>query len=71
MPLYRYVCQACATTTEVRATVAAYSQGLQPRCPACESDKLIRTFTPVGLMKGGTRGGPACGPNAGPGCCGG
>jgi putative FmdB family regulatory protein len=71
MPTYDYVCQDCGAPFEVRASMAEYSQGLEPRCPHCGSRKAIRTFTSVSVFTGRRAGGSgACGPAAGPGCCG-
>jgi len=72
MPEYGYVCQGCGKPFEVRASMAAYSKGLVVRCPHCQSRKVIRAFTPVGVLTGSKRQiGANLGSCSGPGCCGG
>ncbi len=73
MPAYDSVCQDCGHSFEVRSSITEYSKGLKPRCPRCESDRAIRTFTGVQMLtsRGGGRDSfSGCGPAAGPGCCG-
>ena len=73
MPSYDYLCQDCGHAFEVRSSIGDYSKGLKPRCPRCDSDHAIRTFTNIQVLTsrtGAARGLGACGPAAGPGCCG-
>jgi putative FmdB family regulatory protein len=50
MPRYDYVCNECDTPFEVRASMAAYSEGLTPSCPNCGSQDTDRTFTAVNVL---------------------
>lgn len=72
MPTYEYVCQDCGHPFEIHSSISDYAKGLRPRCPHCQSDRAIRTFTGVQMLtsRGSGRGAGGCGPAAGPGCCG-
>lgn len=65
MPAYDYVCQDCGATFEVRASMAAYAEGLSPRCKQCGSEHVARSFSAVSVLtgSGGTGSAPACGPS--------
>ena len=68
-----YVCEDCGEAFEIRASISAYSEGLNPTCTACESTKVARTFESVTVLtssRSGTASGSSC-PSSGrcpPGC---
>ncbi|UCF40938.1 MAG: zinc ribbon domain-containing protein [Gemmatimonadota bacterium] len=65
MPAYDYVCQDCGETFEIRASMAAYSEGLSPRCQRCGSEHVARSFSAVSFLSGSGGAGraAACGPS--------
>ena len=65
MPAYEYVCQDCGERFEVRASMAAYSEGLSPRCKHCGSEHVARSFSAVSVVtgSGGAGGATGCGPS--------
>lgn len=69
MPEYGYVCQRCGNPFEVHASMEGYSKGLAVRCPHCQSRKVIRAFTPIGVLTGRRREVATPGICAGAGCC--
>lgn len=66
MPAYDYICEECGTPFEIRASMSAYSQGLNPQCPKCGSHNVVRKFGAVNVLtrsSGGTSPSGACGPS--------
>jgi putative FmdB family regulatory protein len=65
VPAYDYVCQDCRETFEIRASMAAYSDGLSPRCKECGSEHVARSFSVVSVVtgSGGTASAVGCGPS--------
>ncbi len=57
MPTYDYKCQDCGKAFNVRASIAAYSEGLNAECPECGSDNPVRVFSGVNVLTGSVRGG--------------
>lgn len=39
--------------------MSAYSEGLSPRCPSCDSSRVERSFTAVNVLTGSARAGSA------------
>lgn len=64
MPRYEFECQACHKPFELQATFAEYSAQMSERkivCPACESNKVIRVFSPPGIRSASSsRSGGCC-----------
>jgi putative FmdB family regulatory protein len=52
VPTYDYRCQDCGKPFDVRASMAAYSEGLTPRCPDCGSENAVRGFSAVNVLTG-------------------
>jgi len=50
VPTYDYVCEDCGEAFEIRASIAAYSEGLNATCSACESGNVMRTFEAVTVL---------------------
>jgi putative FmdB family regulatory protein len=65
VPAYDYVCQDCGETFEIRASIAAYSEGLSPRCKRCGSENVARSFSAVSVVTGSRSAARAvgCGPS--------
>ena len=67
MPTYDYRCQDCGEAFDIRASMAAYSEGLSPRCPECGSANAVRGFSAVNVLTGSSGSGQSsgsCGPSA-------
>jgi putative FmdB family regulatory protein len=45
MPTYDFQCQQCGQRFERRLSMADYSQGARPACPACGDAAPLRAFT--------------------------
>ena len=58
MPTYDYKCEDCGQAFDVRASIAAYSEGLSPRCPKCDSEKTTRGFSAVNVLMGSSSSAP-------------
>ncbi|MBW3601944.1 MAG: zinc ribbon domain-containing protein [Actinobacteria bacterium] len=74
MAAYEYLCVTCGAVTEVRASYAEKSAGLNPQCRECEGGELRRVFSTVNVgVRSGTAGGTSTLPmtRTGGGCCGG
>lgn len=73
MPIYDFQCQDCQTVFEVRATFKEKEQGLEPKCPQCQSKRTRQVLTTGLLLRvvgdNDPQGGCACG-TGGSGCCG-
>ena len=67
MPFYEYECIQCHERFEVFATLAQKEQGLAPRCPKCEGDRVQRIFDTLVLIP---HGGEPSSPRSGGSCCG-
>jgi putative FmdB family regulatory protein len=66
MPIYEYACLACGSEFEKFVqTPRAVS------CPRCESDRVSRRLSLVGVKTGGRTAGESAAPTSGGGCCGG
>jgi putative FmdB family regulatory protein len=68
VPTYDYKCEDCGKAFDVRASIAAYTEGLKPRCPECGSQNAVRGFSVVNVLSGsrgssGSHGGTGCGPS--------
>ena len=50
MPTYEYNCEDCKKPFDIRASIAEYSEGLSPKCPACGSDQVVRGFSVVNVL---------------------
>jgi len=59
MPAYDYVCEDCGTPFEIRASMSAYSQGLNPKCPECGSQNAVRKFGAVNVLTRSSGGSPS------------
>ena len=71
MPTYDYTCQDCGKKFDIRASIAAYSDGLRPPCPECGSTNAVRGFTAVNVLTGtGSSGGSTRSTGAGCGSSG-
>jgi putative FmdB family regulatory protein len=66
VPTYDYVCQDCSKEFDLRASIAAYSKGLSPRCPDCGSENAARGFSAVNVLTGSS-GTNTASSNCGPG----
>ncbi len=55
MPTYEYICQDCGKPFDVRASMSAYAEGLEPACPECGSKATERRFSSVNVMRGSGR----------------
>ncbi|MGH7395961.1 MAG: FmdB family zinc ribbon protein [Candidatus Rokuibacteriota bacterium] len=66
MPIYEYACLACGAEFEkfLQTPSAVF-------CVACESDRVSRRLSVVGVRTGARGGDPAVAPMGGGGCCGG
>jgi putative FmdB family regulatory protein len=70
VPLYEYVCRACAHQFE-----ELVSGGVTPCCPRCRADGVQRILSVVSIGRTGERAAPApgpcgtCGDPRGPGAC--
>lgn len=74
MPTYDYRCEKCLTMFDVRASVSEYERGLNVKCPACDSGRVRRTISAVGILDGSRDNprspGGCCGDSGGSsGCC--
>jgi putative FmdB family regulatory protein len=65
MPVYEYGCAGCGTEFERYVS----GPGTVVACPRCESSKVTRRLSLVGVRTGGS--GMASGTGMGSGCCGG
>ncbi|UCG87135.1 MAG: zinc ribbon domain-containing protein [Gemmatimonadota bacterium] len=68
MPTYDYKCQDCGHAFDIRASMAAYSEGLAAQCPECGSHNAVRGFSAVNVLAGsrgssGSAGTAGCGPS--------
>ena len=66
MPLYEYICQACEKKFDVRASITEYSDGINPSCPDCGSNKVERGFSAFNFLsgsEGGSGSSGGCGPS--------
>jgi putative FmdB family regulatory protein len=66
MPIYEYACLACGVEFEKfvqRPSAVA--------CPSCESERVSRRLSVVGVKTGARAGGSSGAPMGGGGCCGG
>ena len=50
MPTYEYTCKDCDRSFDIRASIAEYSEGLNPECPHCGSDRVARGFSAVNVL---------------------
>ena len=50
MPTYEYTCNDCEKPFDIRASISEYSEGLNPKCPNCGSDKVARGFSVVNVL---------------------
>jgi len=57
VPRYDYACNDCGETFTIRASISEYSEGLKPRCPACESANAERSFGAINVLTGSRAGG--------------
>jgi putative FmdB family regulatory protein len=66
MPIYEYGCLACGVEFEklVQAPAAV-------ACPSCQSDRVSRRLSVVGVKIGARASGESAAPMGGGGCCGG
>jgi putative FmdB family regulatory protein len=52
VPTYDYKCQDCGKRFDIRASISAYSEGLEAECPECGSDKTTRGFSAINVLTG-------------------
>ena len=66
MPIYEYQCLACGAEFEkfLQTPSAVF-------CASCESDRVSRRLSVVGVKTGGRREDSSAAPMSGGGCCGG
>ncbi len=68
--IYAYVCDRCAASFNVKATLAEKERGLELRCPQCGSTEATQDLRGVGMaLPRPGAGGPPCCPRSGTGCC--
>jgi len=66
MPIYEYACLVCGAHFEK----LIHGQS-QVACPSCESPRVSRQLSVVGIKTGSRFSNEGVGPSAGGGCCGG
>jgi putative FmdB family regulatory protein len=72
MPIYEFHCEDCDEVFEVRASIREREDGLELKCPKCESENTRQLISRVMLLHGSDGASltiPGCGPDRGPGCC--
>lgn len=74
MPIYEFHCEECDELFEIRASIKEREEGLQPKCPKCQSEHTKQLISGVMVLHGDSGRGfsgplPGCGPTCGPGSC--